>query len=146
MLFMKRFLPPCLVIFCLVNACANAYAGEAVYSAAPTVLSHVARPMKTSGFWISRHPFPDKVVMTPEEIQQFNFHIKSELKLTKDILALPAAVSGNDLRASMENIWSEFKSRNYFAGDKKASAAFYKDIKKQMDLPGLAENIPIQFG
>ena len=40
--------------------------------------------MKTAGYWISRHPSPDEIVMPPEEIQAFNAAIR-EQKLTRDI-------------------------------------------------------------
>ena len=143
---MKRFFLPCFFIFCLFSVSADSFAGEQAYSAAPTVLPNVTRAMKTPGYWISRHPSPDQLLLTSEGVQRFNTRVKNDLNLAKDILQLPEQVSGVDLRASLEKVWSDFKSKNYFAGDKKASASFYDDIKKQMNLEGLPEQVPVRFG
>jgi hypothetical protein len=62
---------------------------EQLYYAAPTGLPNTQREMKSPGYWIGRHPCPDKVMLTPEEIERFNTHIRDELKLTKDILQVP---------------------------------------------------------
>ena len=58
---------------------------EQLYYAAPTALPNTSREMKSPGFWIGRHPCPDKVILSPSEIEKFNWRIQSELKLTKDI-------------------------------------------------------------
>src|SRR5580698_5904989 len=50
--------------------------------------SHFPRMMKTAGFWISRHPSPDAVIMSPESIDQFNTRLRTDNKLTKDIFTI----------------------------------------------------------
>lgn len=141
----RSFLPVYFILFFL-GVSVNSSAGEQLYSAAPTVLPNVTRTMKTAGYWTGRHPAPDRVLLSSEEVRQFNARIKNELKLTKDILELPAQMPGSELRASLEKMWAEFKSRNYFAGDRKAPAVFYEDVKKQMNFEELPEQVPVQFG
>jgi hypothetical protein len=48
------------------------------------------RTMKTAGFWISRHPSPDAVIMGHGTIDQFNARLRGN-KLTKDIFTLVGA-------------------------------------------------------
>lgn len=133
-------------VVCQLIVPVYSFAGEQLNSVAPTVLPNIVRSMKTPGYWISRHPSPDQVLLSPEEIQQFNARIKNELKLTKDILEFPEHISGSELRVSLEKMWGEFKSRNYFAGDKKAPASFYEDIKKQMNWDAVPEQVAPEFG
>ena len=55
---------------------------------------HPLRMMKTAGFWISRHPSPDAVIMGPEAIDQFNARLSKDKKLTKDIFTRRMNLSG----------------------------------------------------
>lgn len=51
--------------------------------------------MKTAGFWISRHPSPDAIIMTPQAIGQFNAGLRHDKKLTRDIfMKLSGALLG----------------------------------------------------
>jgi len=52
-----------LVILLNISGCAIQNAiHEKLYYAAPTLIPNTQLQMKTAGFWISRHPFPDKVI------------------------------------------------------------------------------------
>ncbi len=55
---------------------------------------HSIRVMKTAGFWISRHPSPDAMIMGPEAIDQFNVALSKNRKLTKDIFTLNGVATG----------------------------------------------------
>lgn len=79
---MRAFIVCGLVLLFLTAAFS---AEERLDPAAPSVLAHTSREMKTAGFWISRHPSPDDVIMTPERIAAFNARIQNDQKLTKDI-------------------------------------------------------------
>ena len=52
------------------------------------------RAMKTAGFWISRHPSPDAVIMGPSSIDRFNARLRRDHQLTKDIFTLSGTVIG----------------------------------------------------
>ena len=55
---------------------------------APNPLPHVTSQMLSAGYWISHHPDPDRLLMSIDEIKNFNFHVREDLKLTKDIFYL----------------------------------------------------------
>jgi hypothetical protein len=80
---MKRKLS--LVVLLVFAGCA---CKEQLYYAAPTGLPNTRREMKSPGYWIGRHPCPDKVILSPGEVEKLNYHIKNELKLTRDITQL----------------------------------------------------------
>ncbi len=59
--------------------------------AAPTLLPGTDRHMLTAGYWISRHPSPDALILTTEQIAELNLHIKKDLKTVSDITPNSAA-------------------------------------------------------
>ncbi len=120
---------------------------ERLYFAAPNLLAHTDRAMKTAGFWISRHPSPDTVVMTAEEIQRFNLFIQNDLQLTQDIPQMPSVYSGGALRSQLEKTWDEFYQKGFYTEDgRKAQPRFYEEIKANLNLEAIPEQIPLQYG
>ncbi len=82
---MKFKFTPILVLLFLSS---RVLAQERINYEAPSLIGHSLRMMKTAGFWISRHPSPDAVIMSPDAIDQFNAGLRSDKKLTKDIFTL----------------------------------------------------------
>jgi len=118
---------------------------EKLYNRAPALLPHTSREMKTAGFWISRHPSPDQVVLTPEEISAFNSQIQSELKLTQDLKQFKT--SSKELIVSFNLLLDEFSKRGLFLEDgNKAKAAFFDEMKTNMSLESLNTEINPQYG
>jgi hypothetical protein len=78
-------------IFVLLFLAYRALAQEQVNDEAPSLIGHSLRTMKTAGFWISRHPSPDAVIMGPDAIEQFNIGLRQQKKLTKDIFTIGGA-------------------------------------------------------
>jgi len=118
---------------------------EQLYSIAPTVLPHTERNMKTAGFWISRHPFPDKIILSSEEIAGFSASIQNELHLTKNIFGLNN-ISGAEVRKSLEATLNEIVRKGYCWGGRKAPLKFFNDMKSAMNLEAIAPEIKVQFG
>ncbi len=71
-------------VFCAGTVLASE---EKIFHAAPSQLPNTDPRMNTAGFWISRHPNADQLVMTAAQLAALNAHIR-ELQLTKDIFAL----------------------------------------------------------
>ena len=74
---------------------------------APSLIGHSLRMMKTAGFWISHHPSPDAVIMSPDAIDQFNAGLRNEKKLTKDIFTIVQDLKTETLLADMEKTLSD---------------------------------------
>ena len=128
-----------------VAGCAGA--GKPVLYAAPSVLPNTTPAMNTAGFWISRHPDPDKVVLSSDEIQRFNQTIREELKLTKDLAAWPSAISGEELRATLQKTLDDLQARELKSlNGKKPSAAYWSGARQAMNLDAISNEIPRQYG
>ena len=134
-----------LILFALLTfGCAGT---EPLYYAAPGLLPSTHREMKTAGFWISRHPYPDKVIMTPAQVEKFNQSIREELKLTKDIARMPQTVEGKSLHQELEGILKGFAGTGYYLSTgRRADRKFFQAIEKNMALERIPGQAGVQFG
>lgn len=115
--------------------------------AAQRILTDKERKMKTDGFWVSYHPSPDKIVLTQEEISRLNSNIENDLKLTQDITKLTPLFAGADLAASLQGILDRYRKRKLFFKDGlPVDAAFYEQIKRNMNFEKISPQMPVQFG
>ncbi len=136
-----------LVLSFLLSGASFVLAKEKLYIAAPTLIPHTTREMKTAGFWISRHPNPDEIVLSSQEIQSLNAQIQSELKLTKDILRFAQEFSAKELKSSLENTLSDISKKGFYTREgKKSGQAFFNLIKDNMNLDALSDDQKPQFG
>jgi len=134
------------VLVCLCNGCAAHQRGAVLYSP-PSLLPRTTSEMRTAGFWISRHPDPDSVILSPEEIQSFNRTIHEELKLTKDLSAWPFATSGGELRATLQKTLDDLQARGLKLLDgKKPTPAYWDSARQAVNLDAIPKGIPRRYG
>src|SRR5580698_5899422 len=105
-----RFLP----ILVLLFLSSRVLAQERINYEAPSLIGHSFRMMKTAGFWISRHPSPDVVIMGPEAIDQFNARLRSDNKLTKDIFTIVQDLKTETLLEVLEKTLSDTVGHGYY--------------------------------
>ncbi len=162
MKILKRILLKQWFIVTLLATSAGCSRHELLYYVAPSVLPDTTRQMKTVGFWIARHPFPDQVMMTSEEIQLLNQQIEKEMKLTRDIFQWPSPLVGESLKKTLVDQmnyvsqqkfyltngrrlpvldWDRFKLRSHAA-----PARFWQEMVESMDLDNLPKTINPQYG
>jgi len=141
--FKGRFLKILWVLVILLNISGCAIQDviqEKLYYAAPTLIPNTQLQMKTAGFWISRHPFPNKVILTPEEIRVLNNRTENELKLITDITKIKSLYSGKELVSALRKPLNYVQQEKLYQADgKKADLKFYHRIEEGMGL-GIAQN------
>lgn len=125
---------------------------------APTILPHTERAMKTAGYWISRHPSPDKVIMNTPEIERFNDRIEKEFKTTKDILAISQSYSGRNLKSELEGTLNKFMQKELYLKDGRkpqvpcrkpescSPRLFWANVKNNLNLDAIPSEISVQYG
>ncbi len=142
-----RFSQTVVVLLACLGVLYPACAEERTYLIAPSVLPHTERAMKTPGFWISRHPSPDQVILEPEKIAELNARIQNDLKLTKDMTQFPDTISGDELLKSLRLKFEELKAKGYFAASgEEASLLFFQDVESNLNLTSVPGVIEPQFG
>lgn len=130
-----------LVWLCFFSVLGFSGCGRILVHPAPGLLPGIRPAMLTPGYWISRHPFPDKTVLSPEDIQELNSQIINELKTVEDITeksfkasATSDEIAGNIKRLSAKSL--------YLSSGIKADEKFYEKIAGSMgvsDQGGLPE-------
>jgi hypothetical protein len=140
---MKRIV----LLLLLSLSCAGYAHSEELYNAAPTDIPRVERDMKRPGFWIARHPSPDKVILDPGKIGEFNLHIQDDLKLVVDITKFPSLAGGGEFKAHQSESLKKLKAEGlYTVKCDKAGDTFYGPIERNMDLGAVPEKMPVRFG
>lgn len=108
----KLFTLFCLGIFfgyCLAGA-----SEEPVYLASPARLPGILPEMHTAGFWIARHPYPDSLLMTTEQIAAYNLHTNRLGTVTK-IWQHSSLMNGSTVRNQIADLLSTLFARGSFA-------------------------------
>ena len=93
--------------------------------------------MKSPGFWISRHPSADKIILKPDEITQLNKTIENELKLTQDISSLGSAYSGEKLKLELKETLESFLKRKLYPDEQ---------IQSNLNLDAIPSQIKPRYG
>jgi hypothetical protein len=115
--------------------------------AAPTLLPGTDRNMLTAGYWISRHPSPDALVMTAEQIAGLNRHIEKDLKTVADIIRTHLPFSGGNLAAVIQKDVDHLRARpRYLSSGRPASGAFYERLVEDMDPAAICPDIDPDYG
>ena len=128
----------------LLSGCAS---HEKLYYIAPSLLPGTERPMKTAGFWISRHPCPDRLILTADEIQNLNETMVNDLAVTKDIIHMPAPFPGNTLRECIEEDLGRYMEKTFFLRDgRKVSPAFFNDLMYAINSKDIPGEISLRYG
>jgi hypothetical protein len=133
----------CLLLFFFLNGCVPQ---QQMY-AAPTLLPGTDRTMLTPGFWISRHPSPDTLVLTTEQIADLNHHIENELRSVTDISRIPIPYSGGILTAVLNQDIELMRSKNrYLSSGQTVPCSFYDRISEDMDIAAIPSSIVPEYG
>jgi hypothetical protein len=105
------------------------------------------RLMKSPGYWISRHPCPDKVILTADEINTFNLHIQNDQRLTWDISKFPEQISGEELRLQLKNELESLRAKKlYTANDCLVSSQFFDAVETEMNFSTIGDKVKVRFG
>ncbi|MBU1726195.1 MAG: SH3 domain-containing protein [Candidatus Omnitrophica bacterium] len=144
----KNLIKSSIIILFLFSFCGcAANSGQRQYFSAPSVIPGTSRQMKTAGFWIAKHPYPDKIILGREGIDNFNKHVQSELRLIVDVRKVGPLFSGKELFATLKSPIASLKKRVLFEvnGDIVADS-FYRAQEKQIDLEAIPEDIKVTYG
>ncbi|MFA4916595.1 MAG: hypothetical protein WC560_07995 [Syntrophales bacterium] len=120
---------------------------ETIYHSAPGMLPGTTRNMKTAGYWIERHPFPDRIILDSRELEFLNRHIIDELKTRKDLLDLPEPYPSIKIKDRIDMVSRSFKSRTLF-NEKgcQVGESFFREMERKMGIDKLPADIPLRFG
>ena len=138
-----KFIP----ILVLLLFSSRVLAQERINYEAPSLVGHSLRVMKTAGFWISHHPSPDAVIMSPDAIDQFNARLRDENKLTKDIFTIIQDFKTESLVADFDKTLSDITEKGFYtAAGVRDDPDFIEAAKRNMDLSGVVIGVAPRYG
>lgn len=120
--------------------------GPQRYYIAPTLTPGTQPEMNTAGYWIGRHPDPDRLLMTADEIDSFNAHIRNDLKTVADISRYPAVISGPSLRRELRGTLDDMARQEFWRGDGRVTdEAFFAAVARNLNLDAIPETVATRF-
>ncbi|MFA5271748.1 MAG: SH3 domain-containing protein, partial [Candidatus Omnitrophota bacterium] len=149
--FQKRKVPNierlcfCLLSLCFAAGCATL--PQKPISIVPVNIPNTIREMKSPGFWIHKHPYPDKLILDQSGVAVFNARIEKELNFIINPLNEPAQYNGKKLKNDLNKEFNNFSGKNFYTLDEMpADKNFYKSIEQNMNLSAIGEKIDVRYG
>lgn len=128
----------------LFAACATV-PPEVLYPAAPTLLPGVEADMNTAGFWIGRHPDPDRVILDPTGIAEFNRRV-FEAGLINDLAAYRPKPGPQIKKEFDDTVAWLAGSKLYRRDGKKVGRAFLDPLVAEMNAAAIPGEIAPAYG
>ncbi|RUM68198.1 MAG: hypothetical protein DSZ07_07295 [Sulfurovum sp.] len=105
----------------------------------PIFIVNPNRHLNIAEFWITQLDEADKVIMNQKEIQQFNNTIAHEKGLLNYFKDINKHYTSTWIKSSILKSFNGLKEKvKYFADNSSISSSFYKELKKELNIEGLA--------
>ena len=120
-----------------------AYAENGAYEGV-FMAPHVESNMCSADFWLKKTASPDDVIMTEDEISEFNRSVlDTEKTYTIDLEALPEEFNGR----SMADAMAEFESPSglYLNGES-VDETYYEEIRENIRNSDVSDKMPLRYG
>ncbi len=114
---------------------------------APLILENVSVEMLSPGFWVSRHPSPDELIMTSKQIEAFNASIRSRTGSVSYMPNLSGNIAGTTIRKGIEDGIKLVSSMSlYDQKGQKVQPSDWLAIKANCNLNSIPRTINIRHG
>ncbi|MCU0575747.1 MAG: SH3 domain-containing protein [Desulfobacterota bacterium] len=115
------------------------------YYGAPSLAPGTRPEMNTAGFWIGKHPDPDVLIMTAQDIDAFNASIKEKTKAVYDLTRFSPTRSGAALRDSLQKTLDSIASKNYVHGNGKPVNDTVAAVEPLMAIQGIPATVTVHW-
>ena len=142
---MKRLI---LLLICLHIALGWAQSREDILPALapPVILDGVSAEMRQPGYWISRHPYPDSLLMSPSAIEAFNSRIRRRFGTVTAIDQHSTAIPGRTIRNQINSLHNMVKGmRLHDAAENQLSTAYWAELARLENSSAIRGNLPVRF-
>ncbi len=103
----------------------------------------VTTEMLQADYWIDKRPEPDRVIMEPARIADFNMEIARKLPDVTYLPDYPASISREWLTSLIDY---PFPADPSYIGEEAVSASYWKQLRRQMNLEGIRPENPVRYG
>ncbi|MBF0498810.1 MAG: SH3 domain-containing protein [Candidatus Riflebacteria bacterium] len=105
----------------------------------------VTQEMLESSFWVSRIPDPDRIVMSPIEIERYNHRSLRECEMLKDLRIFRRVLPGKEVRDMIASVSARPTKTRYLTG-KVVPDSYYDSLNRALNLDSIPESVVIRFG
>lgn len=109
------------------------------------LIPHTQREMLSADFWLRKTKGRNKVIMTPDEVVQFNQEIIKKVDAVYDLKDYQESLSKEELTGFIE-FYKIPGSIRYDAGGSPVGLEFYEPLKANTNLSGINAQNPVQYG
>lgn len=103
--------------------------------------------MQTPGFWINRHPYPDRIILDPGGVERFNAEVRDRLGLVKDLARWTQGYAGDKLARQLTGHLNMLKAKPLvFIDGEKITETFWNHAQANLNLAALPETVRRQYG
>ncbi len=147
-LFLRYFLIVCLLISGTPPLSAQPAGPLPELPPGPLILTSVVPEQLNPEYWIARHPYPDRVLKTPEQIREMNKEIHAMISQRVDIFRMETRRSGAGIRKQMELEFNALRGRTLYFTDNSRVPKSHFDVKIKpiMQTGKVPERITMQWG
>ena len=134
-----------LIILLFFTSCTTF--NEKLYYSGSTLLPDIEVNMKTPGYWISKTNSPDRIIMTREEIDEFNDHMEKDSGYICDPLNFDAGFDAAALKKSVNASYNYISKRQLFSDSgKRLTKKEFLKYKENMNLESIKDPINFEYG
>ncbi len=101
-----------------------------------------------ASYWISRIESPDRVLLSPQEIEELNRDTFKKSGQMAEVWRMPEGVSGTELRAWLlyDPVPVDIAVKRYDSGGRRIKGRFFEELAVNLDLDGVEEYNRVRFG
>jgi len=119
---------------------------EPVHYAAPARLECTSPEMNTAGYWISRHPNPDSLILTPSQIAKINSRTNPYGTFTK-YTQYSSHFSGSTVKTQIKDLLKTISEiGKYDSTGAKVSQALLDSLRKNANINAVPQSVKVRFG
>ncbi len=113
----------------------------------PPLVPGVSAAMNTPGYWIGRHPDPDRLAMTEVEIGAFNRQTRTADLGVVEVAEFDDTVDGGKLKTDFIDCLGSIKGQGYYLADgRQPDDAWWHSIESNMNLTAIEPEVRVDFG
>ena len=109
-----------------------------------STIPNVSQEMFSANFWTGKLSNPDELIMTQEQIVNFNKSIRSLVpNVVYDLNTYPSSLTGSALNDLITK--RTIPGEDRYIGVVKVDSAYYENLNKQLNLPAIKEENEINY-
>lgn len=141
---MRHRLLPLIAILLMLTPLASQ---DRNYAPPNTIMDYVSPQMRSAGYWIARHPSPDAVIMSPDQIKAFNTSIRRRRGSVAVMENMGPSISGSSVRSSINNALKVVTSMTLWdTKGNKVPSSFWTPIRANCNIAAIPKNVRMRYG